>query len=79
MPHAAAPVLAAGLVAPSPIGVALSWLSAQYVASGTRGNDHTRNDYRRDLDRYVFPYFGDIDIALVMTRPVAPTPSTTAR
>jgi len=53
----------------------LAWLGGQYVTSGNRGNANTRSDYRRDLDRYVYPYFrweaaGDVDIAMIMTRPL---------
>ena len=70
-----APALAAGLTAPTPGGISLAWLGEQYVTSGNRGNDNTRSDYRRDLDRYVYPYFrweaaGDVDIAMIMTRPL---------
>lgn len=66
----AMPALAAGLRAPIPVGVTLPWLGEQYVASGNKGNENTRADYARDLERYVLPYFGDVDIALVMTRPL---------
>ena len=69
------PALAAGLIAPTPGGITLAWLGGQYVSSGNRGNANTRSDYRRDLDRYVYPFFGraaggDVDIAMIMTRPL---------
>jgi len=69
------PVLAAGLVAPVPVGITIAWLGEQYVSSGNKGNDNTRSDYRRDLERYVYPFFregtdGDVDIAMIMTRPL---------
>ena len=69
------PALAAGLNAPTPAGITLAWLGGQYVTSGNRGNDNTRSDYRRDLARYVYPFFaqgsaGDVDVALIMTRPL---------
>ncbi|MEP7192882.1 MAG: site-specific integrase [Actinomycetota bacterium] len=75
----AVPALAAGLSAPVPAGISLAWLGEQYVSSGNKGNDNTRADYRRDLTRYVLPFFGgradgDVDIAMVMTRPL-PTAS----
>jgi hypothetical protein len=69
------PVLAAGLTAPTPAGITLAWLGEQYVSSGNQGNPNTRSDYRRDLTRYVYPYFrqtsaGDLDIAMIMTWPL---------
>jgi integrase len=71
----AVPALAAGLTAPTPAGITLAWLGEQYASSGNRGNANTRSDYRRDLDRYVYPYFGrgsagDVDLAMIMTRPL---------
>jgi len=51
------PALAAGLTAPVPGGITLAWLGGQYVSSGNRGNANTRSDYRRDLDRYIYPFF----------------------
>jgi hypothetical protein len=69
------PALAAGLTAPTPAGITLAWLGEQYVTSGNRGNANTQSDYRRDLERYIYPFFrqgsaGDVDIALIMTRPL---------
>ena len=69
------PGLVAGMRAPEPVGVSLRWLAVEYVASGNRGNEKTRAEYRRDLERYVFPFFkvdspGDVDIAMIMTRPL---------
>lgn len=69
------PALAAGLTAPTPAGITLAWLGEQYVSSGNRGNTSTRSDYRRDLKRYIYPYFsqgsaGDVDITMIMTRPL---------
>ena len=45
------------------------------MTSGNRANAMTRADYRHDLNRYVYPFFtqqaaGDVDIAMVMTRPL---------
>ena len=70
-----APALAAGLTAPTPGGISLAWLGEQYVTSGNRGNDNTRGDYHRDLQRYIYPFFGrqaggEVDIAMIMTRPL---------
>ena len=70
-----APALAAGLTAPTPGGITLAWLGGQYVTSGNHGNEYTRSDYRRDLTRYVNPFFGracdgDVDVAMIMTRPL---------
>ena len=69
------PALAAGLTAPTPAGITLAWLGEQYVSSGNRGNANTQSDYRRDLERYIYPFFGqgsagDADIAMIMTRPL---------
>ena len=50
-------VLAAGLVRPVPVGITIAWLGEQYVSSGNEGNDNTRSDYRRDLERYAYPFF----------------------
>jgi integrase len=69
------PALAAGLTAPTPAGITLAWLGEQYVTGNARANDLTRSDYARDLARYIYPFFtqksaGDIDIAMIMTRPL---------
>ena len=69
------PTLAAGLTSPTPAGITLAWLAEQYVSSGNRGNANTKSDYRRDLKRYILPYFargsdGNVDIAMIMTRPL---------
>jgi hypothetical protein len=69
------PALAASLTAPTPAGITLAWLGEQYVSSGNKGNDNTRSDYRRDLARYIYPFFTqgfarDADIAMIMTRPL---------
>ena len=57
------PVLAAGLVAPVPVGITIAWLGEQYVSSGNKGNDNTRSDYRRDLERYAYPFFRVLAVA----------------
>ena len=72
-----APALAAGLTAPVPGGITLAWLGEQYVTSGNHGDEYIRSDYRRDLTRYVNPFFGracdgDVDVAMIMTRPPNP-------
>ncbi|WP_380168961.1 hypothetical protein [Jannaschia sp. R86511] len=71
-PRQGMPRLAAGLTLPVPAGVTTAWLAEQYVEHGNQGNPQTRDDYRRDIRRYVLPYFVDhqgdsLDIGLVCT------------
>src|SRR5262249_43151942 len=64
------PALAGGRPAPVPSGVSFAWVADQYASTRTKANERTVDDIRRDLNRFVYPYFGTVDIALVMRNPL---------
>lgn len=61
------PRLAGSLRAPELTGITLKWLATHYVTNTTEANEVTKDGYLRDIERFILPYFGDIDIALVQT------------
>ncbi|WP_404352970.1 hypothetical protein LG324_08785 [Phycicoccus jejuensis] len=61
------PRLAGSLRAPELTGITLKWLATHYVTNTTQANEVTKDGYLRDIERFILPYFGDIDIALVQT------------